>query len=66
MIVQFLELEAEYTAFIKSYPQVKCLLPSNAEIVVLTQLAHVLKPFKDHTLKVLEDMPSLARSLELY
>ena len=66
MIAQFLELKAEYTAFIESHPQVECLLLSKAEIVVLTQLAHVLKPFKDYTLKVSEDMPSLARSLELY
>ena len=66
MIEQFLELEPEYTAFIESHPQVQCLLPTTNEIVALHQLAFVLRPFKEHTLKVSEAMPSLARSLEVY
>jgi hypothetical protein len=66
MIEQFLELEAEYTEFIHTHPQVKCLLPTNNELVALYQLAFVLQPFKQLTLKVSESMPSLARSLEVY
>jgi hypothetical protein len=66
MIRQYLDLEAEYAAFIESHPQVQCLLLSNKEVISLHQLAFVLKPFKDHTLKVLEDMPSLVRSLKIY
>ncbi|KAH8589123.1 ribonuclease H-like domain-containing protein, partial [Bisporella sp. PMI_857] len=66
MIEQFLELEAEYTEFIRTHPQVKCLLPTNNELVALYQLTFVLRPFKQLTLKVSESMPSLARSLEVY
>jgi hypothetical protein len=66
MIVQYLELEAEYTDFCNSHSQVKCLLLTAEEIVSLTQLAHVLAPFKEITLRVSEAMPSIARSLELY
>jgi hypothetical protein len=51
MIDQFLKLEAEYTEFVDTHPQVKCLLPSSEEIVALYQLRNV-KPFKDHALKV--------------
>jgi hypothetical protein len=36
MIVQYLELEAEYTDFCNSYSQVKCLLLTAKEIVSLT------------------------------
>ncbi|KAH7418649.1 ribonuclease H-like domain-containing protein, partial [Cadophora sp. MPI-SDFR-AT-0126] len=66
MIDQFLELEAEYTEFVDTHPQVKCLLPSSEEIVALYQLRKVLKPFKDHTLKVSEVMPSISQSLDIY
>jgi hypothetical protein len=66
MIMQFLELEAEYTEFINTHNQVKCLLLSSGEIVALHQLTHVLRPFKELTLKLSESMPSLAMSLEIY
>jgi hypothetical protein len=66
MIMQFLELEAEYTEFINTHNQVKCLLLSPGEIVALHQLTHVLRPFKELTLKLSESMPSLAMSLEIY
>jgi hypothetical protein len=66
MIEQFPELEAKYIEFIRTHPQVQCLLPTNNEIVALHQLAAVLRPFKQLTLKVSESMPSLARSLEMY
>jgi len=66
MITQFLELEAEYTEFTNTHAQVKCLLLSPSEIVALHQLAHVLRPFKELTLKLSESMPSLATSLEIY
>jgi hypothetical protein len=66
MIDQFLELEAEYTEFVDTHAQVKCLLPSSEEIVALYQLRKVLKPFKDHTLKVSEVMPSISQSLDIY
>lgn len=66
MIDQFLELEAEYTVFVDTHPQVKCLLPSSEEIVALYQLRNVLKPFKDHTLKVSEVMPPISQSLDIY
>jgi hypothetical protein len=64
--MQFLELKAEYTEFINTYNQVKCLLLSPSKIVALYQLAHVLRPFKELILKLLESMPSLAISLEIY
>ncbi|XP_044714741.1 uncharacterized protein HRG_11776 [Hirsutella rhossiliensis] len=66
MIDQFLELEAEYTEFVDTHPQVKCLLPLSEEIVALYQLRKVLKPFKDHTLKVSEVMPPISQSLDIY
>jgi len=66
MIMQFLELLPEYLEFCRSHPQIKCLLPTDNEILALTQLAYVLEPFKKQTLKVSEDMPSLSRSLEIY
>ena len=66
MIVQYLELEAEYTDFCNSHSQVKCLLLTAEEILSLTQLAHVLAPLKEITLRVSEAMPSIERSLELY
>ncbi|XP_044718811.1 uncharacterized protein HRG_07376 [Hirsutella rhossiliensis] len=66
MIDQFLELEAEYTEFVDTHPQVKCLLPLSEEIVALYQLWKVLKPFKDHTLKVSEVMPPISQSLDIY
>jgi hypothetical protein len=66
MVQQFLDLLPEYTAFVESHDQVRCLLPSECEIVALRQLAFVLAPFKDLTLKVSKEMPSLVRSLELY
>ncbi|KAM4055445.1 hypothetical protein HRG_014987 [Hirsutella rhossiliensis] len=66
MIDQFLELEAEYTEFVDTHPQVKCLLPLSGEIVALYQLRKVLKPFKEHTLKVSEVMPSISQSLDIY
>jgi hypothetical protein len=66
MIEQFLELEAEYMELTRTHPQVQCLLPTNNEIVALHQLAAVLCPFKQLTLKVSESMPSLGRSLEMY
>ena len=66
MIEQFLELEAEYVEFIRTHPQVQCLLLTDNEIIALHQLAAVLRPFKQLTLKVSESMPSLARSLEMY
>ncbi len=50
MIEQFLELEAEYEAFINSYPQVAYLKLTNLEVVALNQLAYVLRPFKEYTL----------------
>ena len=55
MITQYLELEAEYTDFCDSHPQVKCLQLSNTEVV---SLANVLAPFKEHTLRVSQAMPS--------
>jgi hypothetical protein len=66
MIVQFLELLPEYTDCCNSHPQIECLLPSNYEIVMLTHLSNVLRPFKEHTLRAPEAMPSLARILEIY
>jgi hypothetical protein len=66
MIEQFLELEEEYKAFVESHPQVHCLCLNNSEVVALHQLAHVLRPFKAHTLTVSKTMPSVARSLEIY
>ncbi|XP_044715041.1 uncharacterized protein HRG_11309 [Hirsutella rhossiliensis] len=66
MIDQFLELEAEYTEFVDTHQQVKCLLPLSEEIVALYQLRKVLKPFKDHTLKVSEAMPQISQSLDIY
>ena len=36
MIIQYLELEAEYTDFCNSHSQVKCLLITAEEIVSLT------------------------------
>jgi hypothetical protein len=66
MIVQYLDLLNEYTAYVDGIPQIKCLLPGDRETVALRQLAFVLKPFKDMTLKVSEDQPSLARSLKIY
>jgi hypothetical protein len=64
--MQFLELKVEYTEFINTHNQVKCLLLSPGEIVALYQLTHVLRPFKKLTLKLSESMPSLAISLEIY
>src|SRR6187402_3417228 len=66
MIAQFLELRQEYEDFIDDHPATKCLFPSDTEIVALQQLAFVLAPFKKMTLKVSEDQPSLARTLEGY
>ncbi len=66
MITQYLELEAEYNDFCNTHPQVKCLQLSNTEVVSLAQLANVLAPFKEHTLRVSQAMPSIARSLEIY
>jgi hAT family C-terminal dimerisation region len=66
MIQQFIDLLPEYTAFINSHPQVKCLLPTPEEQIALHQIAFVLRPFKDMTLQVSETMPSLVRSLEKY
>ena len=66
MIEQFLELEAEYEAFINSYPHVACLKLTNLEVVALNQLACVLRPFKEHTLQVSRSMPSISKSLEIY
>ncbi len=66
MIEQFLELEAEYKAFIDSHPQVACLKLTNLEVVALNQLAYVLRPFKEHTLQVSRSMPSISKSLEIY
>jgi hypothetical protein len=66
MILQFLDLLPEYSAYIETHATIKCLLPTDLEIVALRQLAFVLKPFKDMTLKVSQDQPSLARSLEGY
>jgi len=66
MIEQFIELEAEYTTLIDLHPQVDCLRLNDDEVVALHQLAHVLRPFKTHTLQVSEKMPSLPRSLEIY
>jgi len=57
MIERFLELEAEYIEFIRTHSQVQCLLLTNNEIVALYQLAAVLRPFKQLTLKVSESMP---------
>jgi hypothetical protein len=66
MIEQFLELFDEYSFFIKNNPKVKCLLPTEPELLALLQLAFVLKPFKKMTLEVSRDQPSLPRSLEGY
>jgi hypothetical protein len=61
-----LDLKAEYTAFCASHHQVRALLPSSEEWVILAQLLHVLKPFKDQTENVSKEIPSLVRSLEIY
>jgi hypothetical protein len=37
MVQRFLDLLPEYTAFVGSHDQVKCLLPSESEIVVTVQ-----------------------------
>src|SRR6266487_6011583 len=66
MIEQFLELEEEYKAFVESHPQVHCLRLNDSEVVALHQLAHVLRPFRAHTLTVSKTMPLVARSLEIY
>jgi hypothetical protein len=46
MIQQFLDLLPEYTAFVETHDQVKCLLPSEREIVALRQLAFVWRHSK--------------------
>jgi hypothetical protein len=66
IIVQYLDLFNKYTVYVDGIPQIKCLLPGDRKTVALRQLAFVLKLFKDITLKVLEDQPSLAYSLEIY
>jgi len=66
IIEQFLELLNKYTQFVDKHLAVKCLLPTEREIIALQQLAFVLKPFKTITLKVLEFQPSLACTLEQY
>jgi len=66
IIEQFLELEEEYKVFVKSHPQVHYLYLNDSKVVALHQLAHVLRPFRAHTLTVSKTMPSVARSLEIY
>lgn len=66
MIVQYLDLFDEYEAFIDAHPYVKNLKITDDEKLSLYQLAFVLKPFKDMTLKVSQAMPSIVRSLENY
>ncbi len=66
MIEQFLELEEEYKAFVESHPQAYYLRLSNSEVVALYQLAHVLQPFRAHTLIVSKTMLLVAQSLEIY
>ena len=66
MILQYLDLYDEYEAFINSHPQTKYLKLTDDEKLALHQIAYVLKPFKDMTLKVSESMPSIVRSLEKY
>ncbi len=52
IILQFLDLLPEYSAYVELHSTIKCLLLSDSEIVALCQLAFILKPFKDMTLKV--------------
>jgi hypothetical protein len=42
------------------------LIPDYQERVAIRQLNLVLTPFKDYTLQVSKDMPSIAQSLEIY
>jgi hAT family protein len=66
MIQQFLDLLPEYEAFVDTHPQTKYLKPTYDETLALHQIAFVLKPFKEMTLQVSENMPSVVRSLEKY
>lgn len=66
MIVQYIDLLAEYKDFINSHSQVAALALSMNEELSLHQLAKVLKPFKVMTLHVSETMPEVGRSLEIY
>lgn len=66
MIVQFIDLLAEYKDFINSHPQVAALALRLDEELALHQLAKVLKPFKTMTLQVSETMPEVGQSLEMY
>ena len=66
MIQQALDLQQEYTEFCGEHPAVKALLPTPNEWLMLHQLAYVLKPFKDKTDEVSKEMPSIAKSLEVY
>ena len=66
IIVQYLELIAEYRQFIKHYKQVYTLALTKMKELALYQLAAILKPFKTITLLVLETMPKVGQSLSKY
>lgn len=66
MIVQFLDLQAEYLQFIDDNVQLEALRPTDSEITQLASLRIALQPFKDMTLQVSEFMPTIVRSLEKY
>lgn len=66
MIEQFIELEPEYNHFIDNHPEIDNLRLSDTEQLALHQLNCVLTPFKEHTLAVSKEMPSITESLEIY
>ena len=66
MIVQYLELIAEYRQFVKHHKQVHTLALTETEELALHQLAAVLKPFKTITLSVSETMSEVGQSLSKY
>lgn len=66
MMEQFIELEPEYNHFIDNHPEIEALRLTGEEQVALHQLNYVLTPFKEHTLKVSKEMPSITESLEIY
>jgi hypothetical protein len=66
MLEQYIELEPEYNHFIDTHPEIEALRLTDAELIAVHQLNCVLSPFKEHTLQVSKDMPSISESLEIY
>jgi hypothetical protein len=66
MMEQYIELTPEYNEFIERNPQIAALRLTDAEELAVHQLTWVLRPFKEATLEVSKNMPSITRSLETY